>query len=220
MRLIHIPTEQTTAATDAILAVLATWAVLYLRNIGQSDLMKTKIWCGVFGLLAFSAALGAVIHGFQMSPQLRTLLWQPLYLSLGLTVAMFAVAAAYDLWSLGAVKWIGLVMVVAIITMFGAMRVLSGGFLAFVILEGVIMLFALCGYIYLAMQGHRGAGTMAAGILVSLSAAAIQSSESLRFRVIWEFDHNGIFHMVQMIGVVLLVIGLRAALNKGSFHPA
>ena len=29
--------------------------------------------------------------------------------------------------------------------------------------------------------------------------------------VIWEFDHNGVFHLVQVVGVLVLNYGLRAA---------
>jgi hypothetical protein len=53
---------------------------------------------------------------------------------------------------------------------------------------------------------------MAAGVFLSIVAAAIQAKQSTSIRVIWEFDHNGIFHLVQMAGLVLLLAGLRAGL--------
>jgi hypothetical protein len=49
---------------------------------------------------------------------------------------------------------------------------------------------------------------MAAGILVTIIAAVIQAIHTIKVIFIWQFDHNGIFHIVQMIGVVFLYKGL------------
>jgi hypothetical protein len=53
---------------------------------------------------------------------------------------------------------------------------------------------------------------MAIGILVSIIAAGIQANKSVAMTVIWRFDHNGIYHLVQSAGLVLLVMGLRWSL--------
>jgi len=53
---------------------------------------------------------------------------------------------------------------------------------------------------------------MAAALAVSLTAGAIQASELGSVRLFWEFDHNGLFHLVQLLGLVLLVAGLRRLL--------
>jgi predicted alpha/beta-hydrolase family hydrolase len=77
------------------------------------------------------------------------------------------------------------------------------------------MLFALAAYARLAQSGRLiGAQQMAAGVLLSILAAAIQasSSELIVFGV--PFDHNGLFHIVQIAGLPLLASGLRAALDS------
>jgi hypothetical protein len=53
---------------------------------------------------------------------------------------------------------------------------------------------------------------MAAGVLVTIIAAAIQASGSVSLTLIWPFDHNGLYHLVHMVGALLLLAGLRAAL--------
>ena len=98
MEFIDIPTEQTTAVTDAILSVLAIAFALYLRRIGQSDRKKINLWICLFVILAFAATVGTIVHGFKMSKMLHTLLWHPIYLSLGLLVALFVAAVIYDVW--------------------------------------------------------------------------------------------------------------------------
>jgi hypothetical protein len=53
-----------------------------------------------------------------------------------------------------------------------------------------------------------GAGLMAAGVLVSLAAAGTQAARRLRVEFVWEFDHNGIFHLLQTAGLMLLCQGI------------
>ena len=75
------------------------------------------------------------------------------------------------------------------------------------------MLLALGGYIWLACQGRlEGTWLMAAGILVTIIAAGVQAGKAVSFTINWSFDHNGVYHLIQMVGIVLLVAGLRKAL--------
>jgi hypothetical protein len=54
---------------------------------------------------------------------------------------------------------------------------------------------------------------MSAGILISIVAALVQASKMTLFQLIWEFDHNGTYHLIQIFGILLLVTGLRKSLN-------
>jgi hypothetical protein len=77
------------------------------------------------------------------------------------------------------------------------------------------MLFAFVVYTILAFRKKlKGAGLMAAGILVTIIAAAIQAIETIKVSAIWVFDHNGIFHIVQMIGLIFLLRGLQAEFSS------
>lgn len=73
--------------------------------------------------------------------------------------------------------------------------------------------FAASAYGRLARLERPGAATMAAALGVSLAAGAVQASEGLSVQVIWVFDHNGLFHLVQLAGVVLLIRGLMLSLQ-------
>ena len=66
MQFIEIPTEQTTAATDVLLALLAAVCAMLLRRFRQNDSFKVAVWTWTFTLVALAAALGAVAHGFEM----------------------------------------------------------------------------------------------------------------------------------------------------------
>jgi len=212
MKFIDIPFEQTTAVTDAILAVLALACSLYVLQVGRSDRWKAGVWAGAFGLLTVAAILGTIAHGFQMSAATKDLLWQPLNLALGLTIALFVVGVVYDWWGQAAARRVLLPMLAVGVIFFVVTRIFTGTFLVFVIYQAIAMLFALAVYTWLAAkQRLSGAWLMAAGVLVTIIAAAIQASQAVSFTFIWQFDHNGTYHLIQMIGVILLTLGLRAA---------
>ncbi|MGH7526506.1 MAG: DUF6962 family protein, partial [Gemmatimonadales bacterium] len=92
MELVSSATERTTAATDAILALAACIGALYLRSATPRSAAR-RIWVAALGCAALASALGAVVHGIAVAEPLRGLLWQPLYLLLGTTVALFVVGA-------------------------------------------------------------------------------------------------------------------------------
>jgi len=202
-------TELTTAATDLALAVLAAACVVYLWPWLSRSRWRAGLWCAALGLLGASAALGAVVHGLELAPLTQERIWAPLYLTLGLTVSLFVVAAAYD--------WRGAVvarrflwpMLAAGGAFFAITRLIEGTFLVFVVYEAIAMLFALG--VYLTLEAHkrlRGAGVVAVGIALNIVAATIQTTRAVRFTVIWPFDHNGAFHLVQMVALVMLVRGV------------
>jgi hypothetical protein len=54
---------------------------------------------------------------------------------------------------------------------------------------------------------------MAGGILITIAAAGVQAGKLFAFTLIWPFDHNGAYHLIQMAGIVLIVAGLRKDLR-------
>jgi hypothetical protein len=59
-----------------------------------------------------------------------------------------------------------------------------------------------------------GAEWMAAGVLLMIVAAVVQATKSLYFQLIWPFDHNGVFHLIQMAGLGALTRGLAKGLKR------
>ena len=213
-KFIDVPTEQTTAATDALLAILGLACVFYLARIGGArDPFKTGVWCAAFGLLAFAAALGAVAHGFQISARLNRVLWQPLNLALGLAIAMFVVGVVYDRWGQAAAQRVLPVMVGVGVLFFLITVWIPGSFMVCILYEAVAMLFALVAYSLVAARGDLpGAWWMVAGVGITIAAAVIQTQKGVLVTLIWPFDHNGLFHLVQLAGGLALTVGLRFVL--------
>jgi hypothetical protein len=161
-----------------------------------------------------AAGLGAWAHGLVISRTVHDRIWQMLNMSLALVVSLFVAGVVYDLWGLAACIKVLPVMLIAGLAFFVATLVFPGIFFVFIIYEGLALILSLGAYIYLAVQGELpGTTFMSAGILVSIIAAGIQAIKSINVNIIWQFDHNGVYHIVQIVGLVLLLAGLRLSLQ-------
>lgn len=210
-----VPTELTTAATDAVLAVLAIAALYLIRRRRAEDPWKVDLWSWLLTLLAAASVLGAVAHGFDLRERTTELLWQPLYLLLGLVVALFVVAAVRDRFGAGAARRTLPWMIAAGIGFFALTRVGSGSFLAFIAYEAVAMLASLALYVDAAVRPRMtGASWMALGVALNLVAAAVQQSQAGLLIAGWPFDHNGLFHFVQMAALGVLTLGVLTSLSR------
>jgi hypothetical protein len=212
MDLVGVVTERTTAATDAVMALAAAVAILVLRRSTPPSFGRA-VWQAAFAALALASVLGAVAHGLELPPATRELLWQPLYLALGVTMALFVVGAVRDWRGEAASRRVLVPMLVLAVVFYGITRLTHGSFLAFVVYEAAALIFSLGVYLRLATGPARpGAAPMAAAMAVSLAAGAVQASGVGPVRIVWDFDHNGVFHLVQFVGVALLLTGLRRRL--------
>lgn len=210
MALIQIPTEQTTAATDLLIGILAIASLAYLWRRGPAGL-RGLLWRGVFVLLAVASLLGAIAHGIVLSEPVFESLWRVIYLALALVVAVFLLAAIRDVYGDRPARRASPVLLVVAMAFFGWFVANPEIFRPFVLYEAVAMLLSLAGFLWLTWKRSlAGSGWIAASIAVNIAAAAVQASGSVSFTLIWPFDHNGVFHLVQMLGIVLLVRGLRS----------
>ncbi len=212
MEFVESEIERTTAATDAVLAlVCAVLAMQLLMTPAQAE-FKRAVWLGVLGFLGLGSLLGAIAHGLALLEETRALLWKPLYLSLGFAVALVAVGAVLDGWGEPSARWLLPWALVAGLLFFLVAQWLGGAFIVFIVYEGVAVVFALIVYTTLAIRGEMpGATAMAAGVALSLIAAAVQVS-TLSVTIGVRLDHNGLFHVTQIVAVALMAVGVRTSL--------
>ncbi len=215
MPLTESATELTTAITDILLGLLALYVVRDLRRHGSSsDRRKTKIWSFAFTCLAIASFIGAIVHGFEFGETAEFWLWQPIYLLLGLTVMMFFVGVVYDLRNFSIPAWLSPLAILVALVFYAVTFFGPAPFVAFIAFEGVILVIAFFGYLIVTIRGGvRGSALMLLGVLTSIAAAAIQVTGAVTLTVIWEFDHNGVFHLVQMLALLFFMYGLRAELR-------
>lgn len=211
--LVASATERTTAATDLLLAVAAFAGAWHLTRRGPGSL-AVRIWTAALVAAGLASVLGAITHGFVLSPALREWLWQPLFLLLGTTVACFVAGAVADGFGPRPARLVLALMLLAALGFYAATRLSGGDFVVFVMFQAAGLLAALAIYLRLAARHRPGASLVAAALALSLAAGAIQANKSLALRLVWEFDHNGIYHLVQLGGLALLVAGLGTTLRS------
>ncbi len=210
MKIIDIPTELRTAFTDLILGLVVVGVFIALYQLqGRTSTPKLNIWLSALGLLGLASLLGSIVHGIVLSPKSRFRLWQPLNLALGLVIAIFVTAAVYDVWGEAAFRKALLPMIGLAGIFYGITVVIPKTFLTFVAFEAAALLFALAGYFFLAVTVQLpGAWWMVAGILITLLAAVVQAAGKNGVVIFLGFDHNGVFHLIQIFGILAFMIGL------------
>jgi MFS family permease len=202
-------TELTTAGTDAVIALISVVCMAVLSRYRSEHRWRVGIWNWVFGLLAIASILGAIAHGLELTLTTQEWLWRPLFLSLGLVVALFVIGAVFDFKGKRAAQISLVPMLVLALGFFAVTQIASGTFLVFVAYEAVAMLAVLGMYLSLALKGQlKGAAVIATGVVLNIVAAGIQASETISLTVVVPFDHNGVFHLVQIVALVVLTLGL------------
>jgi hypothetical protein len=211
MNFISLPTEQTTAITDLLLAFVSlTLCILFRETTHGAENKKVLFWTGIFGFLAIASLLGAFVHGITLKENDKEILWHIINFCLGSTVAFFILAVLFDLNH----RFITIPVVIAVLfssLIFFTITLFSqGSFLVFILYESGAMLFALSGYLYLAVKRKsKFARLMVTGILISILASVIQATGFLKLHLVWDFDHNGLFHISQIPGLFFLYKGLK-----------
>jgi len=212
VKFVGSPTERTTALTDVLVAIVAAAASVFLLARGAGHPFKADIWSAAFGLIALSAALGALSHGIVLTDRIQSRIWRVINLSLGAAVSLFAAGVVYDLLGLAAARRLLPLMLAAGGVFFLITCRYPQIFFVFILYEAAALLFALGAYGWLTWRGScPGAAWMTAGVSLSLAAAAIQASPRIMVNIIWPFDHNGVFHLVQAAGLLLLLRGLASS---------
>ena len=103
-------------------------------------------------------------------------------------------------------------MLIAGLVFYLTTLIYPGIFFLFIVYEGLALFIALGAYLFLTVTGEPGAGFMASGVLLSIIAAGLQARKSIAVTLIWKFDHNGIYDIVQTVGLLVLIAGLRISL--------
>eukprot|EP00823_Brevimastigomonas_motovehiculus_P000408 TRINITY_DN10501_c0_g1_i1.p1 TRINITY_DN10501_c0_g1~~TRINITY_DN10501_c0_g1_i1.p1 ORF type:complete len:230 (-),score=27.32 TRINITY_DN10501_c0_g1_i1:123-812(-) len=209
------PTELSTAFTDLVLSAFCmvfAFKIWPSSSACMNSAYRNYVWSiGVFGNLGVVSFLGWIAHGFKMSKSTNDLIWIPMNFFLGQMVGLFVVGFIYDLWGFESAVISHWVLFFIGLCFFIYQHTHPESFLPFVIYLLHGMLLSFVGYVYLWVQGMHAtrAYYMSFGVFTTIIASAVQAllKGRCRFTIIHTFDHNGLFHMIQMAGVVLLGFG-------------
>ena len=213
MILIKSPTELTTSATDLFLAIECIIIMIVLWRSPAGEPWRISLWFWVFGLLAFSSFIGTVAHGMEMQASRREALFLPIFLCLGVVVGLFVAGALYDLKGGEMAKGLVWLCVGVTVIFFVLIQLVDKVLILFVIIEALAIIGTLAIYAYLAFtHGLKGSEWIFFAILISLMAMGVQTSK-VSMKILFPFDHNGIFHLVEMVALAMLGWGLRIGMK-------
>jgi len=205
----------TTTVTDVLLAVVIVAGILYLRRTTPPSPLRT-LWFVTLVVSATGALIGGSLHIIPMSDAVSVAAWGVLYLYLGIAISCL-VAAVVGAWrgypaARRLLPYIlGFTFLFSVFTQFTADHAMISA-----VYEGAALLFALVVFGLLAVQGRAGMKLVTAGLLITIAGAAIAGMDALNVRLIWDFDRNGLSHIGHMVGLAILIHGLRSSLAAGN----
>lgn len=164
----------------------------------------------LFVALGLGALLGGITHGFvpESAAGAATVFWTGNMLALGGAGAAAAMIAGQIAWPIGQGR--GYSISVALLAALYALVVLFVSQDFYVALAGTLVpvLFLLAMLIRLYRQsGRAGVLLAAAGLLVNM-AGSVQQQLGWGLDPVW-FNHNAVFHLIQMLAFLLIFLGGR-----------
>ena len=198
--------EPTTTLTDFALAALA--AVLGVLLLGRASTggAAVLLWGAGFLTTAASALTGGAVHGFEpwLSPGGRRARWRATLVLIGLSNALLLSAVVVA--ELGGAARVALLAAAAGKLALYLVRLRKREDFALAAVDSGVALLGVLALELLALAGGGAprAGWIVAGVLLSLAGAAAQLRGWSLHR---HFNHNDLFHVVQMGAAYLLYRG-------------
>ena len=181
--------EPTTVLTDYALGAVAAWVSIQLFRNAQPS---RRCWALAFAALAAGAFLGGTWHGFVRS----NLLWKATVLSVGVT--SFGMVAGSALATMES-KLLPVLAAMKLAAYTGWM-LFHDEFIYVVLDTGIALL------VVAALHLRRWNGPILAGVGLSVLAGLVQASG---FTLHEHFNHNDLYHLIQIAGVVFLYQGAK-----------
>lgn len=200
----HI-TEPDVTITDFMLAIECGVLSVLLYNAAQGHGLLLAWFLVSFLSIAFSATLGAILHGFLPDTERRAhkLVWHAIMASVGVTALAAWVLGSLMLFGPAVTGYIGsaatlffVIYLIAILTRHPDFSLAIGFYLP-------ALVFLLIAFVVSWLRtGNLLITAGAAGMILSLIAAWIQYRRiGLHSR--W-FNHNALYHLLQAIALVLV----------------
>ena len=181
--------------TDYALAGVTVWlAVLLLRN----DAVSCRLWTLAFAALAVGAFLGGTFHGFQV-----TWTWKPTVLAVGVASFGMLAGSAYATTS-GNVRR-ALLAAAALKLAFYEIWMLGHDDFIYVVADTASAMLGVAA-LHLLRIDNPATRWILGGVAVSLAAAGIQAG---RVALHPNFNHNDLYHVVQIAAMLLYYAGVK-----------
>lgn len=196
--------EPMTLTTDYALGLLS--GALAFRMLGRGPRAARRYWAGALAACAVAAFAGGTYHGFLpwLGRGTAAALWKTTLLAIGCAAYGVTVAAVR---AHSGPRWRGPLQAAALLQLgaYGAVALARDEFLVAIIDYSVAFGFVLAVHAGKWLrEGDTAARWVAAGVVTSFGGAAIQAAG---FAPHPQFNHNDLYHVVQMAGTWMLYRG-------------
>lgn len=207
--------EPATVLTDYLLAGLASYVAWRLTRSGSAPSSPARLWGASFFVLAAAALAGGTWHAIHPGslPWLRHNLWSLTYLSIGVADLLLLAGAARAALPAG-LRRLGFAAVAGKFLGYAVVLLWFREFRHVGYEYALTLLLLLAAALDLLRRHEPAAGFLLAGVLVSFAGGLVQT---LRLAPHPQFNHNDLFHVIQMAGLWLLFrAGLRLRDRRGA----
>jgi hypothetical protein len=205
--------EPMTMLTDYVLAGVAGWLGLRLFRARAGQAARSS-WALAFAALAVAALLGGTYHGFAPHLAERTLgfIWTATVLAAG--VASFGMLAGSVMAATaGSLRTALLAFAAAKLAIYAGWMLNHDAFIYVIADTGATMAALTALHVWSAIRKRdRASPWMLGGVGVSVLAAAVQASGFALHR---HFNHNDLYHLIQIAALVLLYVGATRLHDRG-----
>ena len=194
-----------TSITNFILAAEVLFLAGILAGVPKARFSAAWYWAGMLLLLGLGALIGGIDHGFVEPSNLpRYFIQRADWIVLGAMTFCVLMATAKQFFSprvqriflvFGAIQFVANTVVILLVDSFLAVS-----------LNYAPVLILLLSINSIRLRSGVGSWQMTAGILILFAATGIQVSGVDYFSPL---DHNGLYHLVTMIGVLFLYVSGR-----------
>jgi hypothetical protein len=207
--------EPTTLLTDWLVAACAlAWGWRLLRRARRDGQRCVLWWAVTFAAIAAASVTGGAWHGFHraLAPAAADALWQATLAAAGV-VGFGLLAASFHAHLRPRPRRVLLAVGTVKLALFLAWTATDDRFVWVILDYGTSMVAALALHALAWRRRQPGAGWVVAAVAVSFAGAGVQASG---FALHPHFNHNDLYHVIQLGGLYLFQRGALLARDRAS----
>lgn len=200
--------EPMTAFTDLLIFAMGLYFAWELYGVYTTKLYTVHFYFMlVFFFMGSAGLFGALSHGIgpHFAEGVHSFFWKMALYSIGLVTFTMVMGGLYHVVSFQTMEWLKWLPFIVLIVYFSFItRHDNFGTVVWFYVPAMTVVLIMMLYSFLGINGD-GTGWIMFSILVSFAGAAVQQSG---FSLHKHFNHNDIYHVIQMGSMVLLYRGV------------